>query len=198
MNLSVALGPLGLLALACASCSEPTTNYGPPEGLNTTHLPSAPTSTPGSGTPDSGMTTPDEDTGTTGGDDAAPPPAGDGGACAVSWSKTIYPALSGRWTCSGASCHLAGAPAPKIDNNDATGTYDAFKAFTAAQGAPNGLPYILPGNTNPAASSFLCSVDPTNNCPPLMPSGASAASTPVTATDIQNITAWVTCGAPNN
>jgi hypothetical protein len=208
---SLAWAPLGLLALSWTwvACTEQTTDYGPPEGLKGAMFPAPMGTGTGSSPPppgmDAGMTPPPpgEDSGTTPPteDSAAPPPAGDtgtGGACAVSWSTTIYPDLTTKWGCAaGGTCHGAGT-APAMSTGNATGVYNTFKAFTPAMGAPGGLNYIVPGNTNPASSSFLCSIDPTGTCGALMPFGDTAANTPVTASDLQAVTTWLTCGAPDN
>jgi len=77
---------------------------------------------------------------------------------------------------------------------NATTVYSTFAAFTSAMGAPGGLPYIVPGSTDPTKSSFLCSVDQTGTCGALMPLGL----TPLTPTDLSTITTWIQCGTPDN
>jgi hypothetical protein len=78
----------------------------------------------------------------------------------------------------------------------ATQVYDTFAAFTPAMTSPGGVNYIVPGNTDPTKSSFVCSVDSTTGatCGNLMPKGLA----PLSATDVQMIRTWVTCGAPDN
>jgi hypothetical protein len=182
----------GALTEACSSEPQPT--YGTPQDLATTY----PTGTGASPTPSSSTSAEAGGTMTDGGTTDAPTVTGDGGACPVSWKATIYPALTGRWGCSSSVCHGTGDFQPLIENGDAGGVYANFVAFAGAAGPPGGLPYVLPGSTDPSKSSFLCSIDPTNTCGTLMPYMDTAADTPVTAMDLQNVTTWVTCGAPDN
>jgi hypothetical protein len=181
--------PLGLFALLCA-CSEPTTNYGPPEGLKeasfSSQAPSssqasssqATSSTPG-GSSSSQQTSSqsDDDAGDAGvgGDDAgmdtskasAPPTFTE--LFADYFAPNATPATVG--SCGKATCHNAGGTAPELDTQS-----DFYTNLQTAQGQPSTWPSLFTwtGGTMPLSG-------PTSD-----PAAAQA------------IAEWIDAGAPNN
>jgi len=189
---SVAVIAASLVAVCVAACGEPSPNYGPATGLNRGYLPS-PTSTSTTAPP------PAEDSGAPSGQDSGTmmtttaPPSDSGASCAVSWSTTIYPLLTGAWGCSASACH-GGGTSPSITNNAASTVYTTLTNFKGADSTSR--PYILPGSTDPTKSTFLCSLtSPT--CGTLMPLGATVGN-PVTTADVATLTTWIECGSPEN
>lgn len=121
----------------------------------------------------------------------------DGGTCAVSFKTDVLGALT-RANCATAGCHGGANPAqqPRIDPADPNSMYQEFQAFTVSTGAggKGAAPlYINPCSTDPAQSGIVCNLSGTNTCGAKMPVGADIA-----AADLQKITDWVKCGAPNN
>jgi hypothetical protein len=62
--------------------------------------------------------------------------------------------------------------------------------------APQPLPYVLPGETDPSKSGIECNLtgNACGNRMPLTTSGARLLS----AQEAQTLDAWVRCGAPKN
>ncbi len=129
--------------------------------------------------------------------DAGPADAGSG-ACAVSWATQIFPSTTatGAWKCAEAtSCH-GGLQGPKM-TSDPSATYKTLSTYVM-QNAPQALPYVLPGNTDPTKSGLVCNVSG-SNCGPQMPlAGVVTGTAALTPQEITMVTTWVACGAPNN
>jgi hypothetical protein len=158
------------------ACSDEPTHFGRPGGLSGKELP-APEGDGGM------MVQPDSGGG--------PPPV-DAGNCSVSWSKDIFPnmAPTGTWQCGSSSCH-GGITAPKVAA-DAPTTYDNLAAYKMKA---SGLPYVLPGSTDPTKSGIECNLS--GSCGTKMPITGGGAQQ-ATQAQIATIDAWVKCGAPNN
>jgi hypothetical protein len=188
--------PLGLLALLCA-CSEPTTNYGPPEGLKGAGFPPA---NAGSSSSQESSSSPQQSSSTQGAtsssssqqqttSSAGDPDAGGGGddaAMEMDTSKAssaptfteLYadyfapnstPATVG--SCGKSGCHNAGGTAPELDTQS-----DFYTNLTNIQGAPSTWPTLFTwtGGSMP------------ENGPASDPAAAQA------------IAEWIDAGAPNN
>jgi hypothetical protein len=194
-----------LLAAIVAGCGgEPTTTFGPPNGI-AGRTPPEPTAT-ATGAPTGSGTASHPPPGgneagapTAGGTEAgSPPPANDAGggtmvqACAVSWSTGVYPLLrsTGPGQCGSTQCH-GGSSTPSISDSDSAATYATLAAFTL-----NGLAYIAAGDSNPGDSAIECNLG-------ITPPACGALSMPaapgsLSSTNLQTIDAWIRCGAPQN
>jgi hypothetical protein len=153
---------------------------------------------------------------------AAPPPTGggndsgstasalcngagplDGGTCAISWKKDIYPKMqpAGAWKCSDTtSCHggKSGQVPPVIDPVD---SHTAYMELVNYKSSSNGnKPYISPCTKSPGDSTFVCNVQPTGNCGILgMPSQtATPGAKALTTQEQADLLTWVQCAAPEN
>ena len=109
----------------------------------------------------------------------------DGGTCAVSWSKQIYPLVSGVWACTG--CHAGTAP---TFPSGVEATYNAFRDTVRAPKV-GGLLYINPCSQDPQQSSFVGNLEGAGSA--IMPPAA-----PATKDQIALVRTWVACGAPMN
>lgn len=161
-------------AFGFAGCSDNGVHYGPPDGLTGKLIPE-PTFAKG-GAPDAG------------------PPI-DAGPCSVSWSSQIFPSMmsTGKWKCAQSSCH-GGLQAPKMSDDPGT-SYASLVSYVLPAPAP-ALPYLLPGETNPAKSGIECNLSGTT-CDSRMPLTQNGA-TILDANDIATLDTWVKCGAPDN
>jgi hypothetical protein len=129
------------------------------------------------------------------GDGAVPPVdmSCDTSACTVHWSTDIFPNMmsTGPWQCAaGSPCH-GGSQAPLMTDSDPTATYNALVAYSSKS-----LPhrYVQPC-ADPSESGILCNLSTPSTCGSPMPiNGAMTLSAP----QIQTITDWLKCGAPNN
>ncbi len=168
-----------------AACSSGDgTHYGPPGGLTGKVLPmpsmsAEPVDSGGSSSVSSGSGS----------------SADTGSPCAVSWANDLFPSMtaSGKWRCADSSCH-GGFQAP-VMNSDSHATYAAL-AGRMMLFAPQKIPYVLPGSTDPTASGIECNLSGTScgNQMPITSGGAQAAS----AADLAKIDTWVRCGSPEN
>jgi hypothetical protein len=127
--------------------------------------------------------------------DGAVPPVDtscDTSACTVHWTTDIFPMMksTGPWQCAGPSpCHST--QAPMMSDADPTATYNSLVAYSS-----KGLPhrYVQPC-ADPSESGILCNLSTPSTCGSPMPiNGAMILS----ADQIQTITNWLKCGAPNN
>ena len=183
------LSTLVPLALACGS--EDETRYGGPSGLSGRKVPDpsqeqGATSNPGAPAPcnEAGAST------------------AEGGACAVSFTTTIfgkYMTANGSWKCANTNCHGptgaagTGANAPTIDGTDPAKAYAALTQFNGLQG----MPYINACTTDPAGSAIDC--DLKGACQPQMPTtGAGVSAASAQPNEISDLETWLQCGAPLN
>jgi hypothetical protein len=115
---------------------------------------------------------------------------GDAGACAVSFSKDIIPAL-GASTCATIGCHGGATPPnpPRVDPGDPKAMYAEFAAFKMN----GGLAYINPCSTDKTKSGLACNLYATGGCGVHMPSGGQ-----LPQADITKIDTWLACGSPDN
>ena len=194
---------LGLMvvagALPAACGGETDTAYGPPDGIVGRQAPqptATATSTGTTPTGDAGGTMPTGDSGGTvtvdSGGGTPTPEGGTTGACAVSWATQVFPMLesTGSGTCGSAACHANGGQQPTILDGNATGTYNALKAYTLL----NGVGYITPGNTDPTKSSMECNLVQATCGALAMPEAPGTLS----AAQKTTIDTWIKCGAPLN
>jgi hypothetical protein len=191
LALGLAIGVCGVVAACSGEVADP--HYGPPSGLTGK---SPPTGDPGDG----GTTTPPAQ------DANAPANALcngqgpiDGGACTVQWKRDIFPQMTGgNWKCSDANCHGSkAAVAPFIDGNDAHAAYVSLMAYTKI----NAKPYINPCSVDPAASTFLCNLDPKGTVcgAAVMPLTSNPPGGKLlTTTETDQVKKWIACGSPEN
>lgn len=162
---------------ACGAVDEPL--YGPPGGIDGRKPP------PPAGFGDTAGTTGATTGGTTGAAACVQANFVSDPNCAVKWSTDIYPKVKAAWACTG--CH--GTQAPIIDGADATKAWDQLRATAAP--ISGGKPYVNPCSKDPTASSFVGNVK--HEVGKGMPTTA-----PLGAADVDQLTTWVACGAPNN
>ncbi len=115
--------------------------------------------------------------------------APDGGACAVTWTKDIFPKMQTAWNCTTAACH-GGKYKPDIPS-DAAGAFSALEKYPGL-----GKPYFNPCSTDPKESGFACNTgaDTTSpTCGKVMPQGGG-----IPAADRDSVLTWIRCGSPNN
>jgi hypothetical protein len=117
------------------------------------------------------------------------------GTCAVSFKTDILANIFAGAQCSQTTCHggLSPASLPRVDTNDAPGMWTEFAAFKLS----NGKLFINPCSTDPAQS--MISVNVNGNAPAgdrgvLMPQNTTGLSTD----QVNKISDWQKCGAPNN
>ena len=172
-----ALCAAALLVVACSS-DQPVT-YGSPGNLNEAKLPGEAGVAPLSC--DGGIT----------GDDAA---GDDGGACAVSWTKDLYPKMTatgmGAWGCATANCHAVAGNGPVIDPKDPVKALKSLEAYRLM--SKPGTPYVSTSK-DPSQSTMECNVS--GGCSPAMP---QAPFVPLSDADRCALDAWLRCGAPGN
>ncbi len=179
-----------VLAVASACGSEVDPHYGPAGGLagKTTPAPSA--GDGGSGTPPSG-----------GGDAGGGTPSAlcggkgpvDGGSCGTAtWTK-IYAQMNGAWKCTDAGCHGKGVSSPTIDPASSHNAYMTLVGYAKI----NATPYINPCSTDPAKAMFVCNVGKPA-CGSLQMPVLGSGATALTAQDMSDLNAWVSCGSPEN
>ena len=117
---------------------------------------------------------------------------GAGGACAMSFSKDIFPYFADAGGCSLPACHAAGKVQPPIDTTSPDKLYASLKAAEAAK-----LPYLPPGDGGTASdgggTSLICNLR--GECGSKMPKGEGKDPT---NDDLCKMQAWIACGAPNN
>ena len=121
----------------------------------------------------------------------------DAGTCTVSFSKDIegYITSPTEWNCTNSSCHGAGAQMPPIVGNAAV-DYPVLVAYETGFLRP----YINPCSTDPGASSITCNIDPTmNSCDGqlVMPETVGG-NHQATQAQLDTVSTWLKCGAPNN
>jgi hypothetical protein len=174
-----------------AACSEEAApSYGPPEQPGQTVMLPVPGGTAAQPSTDGGAPV---DGGAVTECDA------DASGCSVSWTKTLFPNLTGALGCSHSGCHAPGAVPPTVIDADPAGTYSALAAFTATApaGSPyGGEPFLEPCSSDPTRSTFLCSLS-TPGCGTPMPLPTYGAQ-PLGDADLQSVAAWIACGAPYN
>jgi hypothetical protein len=168
----------GAAALA-PGCTVPETNYGAPSSLGpkTVPDPTYPAAAPDAGEVNLSTLC------------SGKPPASDPG-CAVKWPAFYekYVKAAGTWNCADANCHGEGPQGrtPQVPAIPA----DPAKAYDSlVQHKVTGKRYINPCSKNPDDSSFLCNV--TGGCGPVMPPAGG-----VTPAQLDELKAWLTCGAP--
>ncbi|MFO0736993.1 MAG: hypothetical protein U0270_13990 [Labilithrix sp.] len=110
--------------------------------------------------------------------------------CAVTFASILagFQAAS----CTSASCHGNGNPAPLI-SADKNATYTALTKFVGTTAKP----YVNPCSKDLTASSIAQNIDPaapTGERGTLMPPSVGVKD----ATLLANVKTWVACGAPNN
>jgi hypothetical protein len=163
------------VTLAMYACTVPTTNYGNPNGLDRRSI-------PGEGGVEELACT---------GDASVSGEGGGAGGCAVSFSKDIYPlfAATGEWQCSSADCHGAGKQDPALDGKTASEMYTQLQAVIVAN-----LPY-LPSAPDAGLNkiSMLCNLR--GECGTKMPRPPGKDPTD---SELCLVSAWLSCGAPNN
>ncbi len=120
--------------------------------------------------------------------------------CAVSWSNDIFTGIiDGPPGCTATGlCHGAGGGGITLTTGQPAAAYTALMAYTIASGGPK---YIVP--CHPETSGFPCNMavaagatDPYSACGIAMPFGGNGM--PLTLAQLQSITDWIQCGAPNN
>jgi hypothetical protein len=179
-KLTIAAIPLLCAAVASFGCSSlDNTNFGPPGGLTGKKIP-LPAGSDSGGSPPT---------------DAGAADAGNTD-CGVSWANQIFPQMAptGSWRCADAtSCH-GGLQAPQMAT-DPRATYATLAAYTM-QFAPQRLPYLLPGDSDPSKSGIECNLSSSTcgNRMPLVTSGARL----LDSQEMQMIDIWVRCGSPDN
>ena len=106
----------------------------------------------------------------------------------MSWSTDIFPLMQGTWGCTSTTCHGGASDTPFM-----TGSASAVYASLAEYTTLDSLPFVNPCSTDPAESTFVCALTP-GGCGILMPEA------PGTMTDggVEEISTWVSCGAPQN
>jgi hypothetical protein len=173
-------GGAGALAIALAvvgACGgEPETHYGNPNTLKKSNLPGEAGIEPLACSGDAGAS------------DAAL----QGDACAISWSKDIYPNMLGpdKWQCATSACHAPGKQVPAIDPQNAGAALTSLKAYKMST-KPNDT-YI--GTTgDPSKSTIECNLS--GQCDPAMPIGAGKQ---LSNDERCRLHAWLQCGAPSN
>ena len=189
-----AVGTFSLIVAAGLGCTDNATKYGDSNGLAGKHIPS-PVNT-GAPTDDAATMT-----GPTLKDLCMGQGPVDGGACAVSWSTTIYPkyiSAAGTWKCADANCHGPGAAQLPSISDDVAKAYLSLATYLGS-GATSFArkAYINPCSIDPATSALDCNIK--GSCTPKMPvTGASVASAGATAAEIADVDTWLKCGAPFN
>jgi hypothetical protein len=115
----------------------------------------------------------------------------DGGACAISFKTNILDAFKAANCQTVGLCHGGPTPPnqPRIDPDDAPGTWAGFTNFKITSGTI----YVNPCSTDPAQSTIACNVNSAAPCGSLMPAGAG-----LPANVVADIETWLKCGAPNN
>jgi hypothetical protein len=120
----------------------------------------------------------------------------DAGACAVSFTQTIYGkymVASGTWKCADSSCHGAGSTQePSIDGTSAQNAYNSLTTYTDLQGEP----YIAACATNPSDSAMDCNLK--GSCSQMPQEGAGVGAAAPTAAELADLDTWLACGAPFN
>ncbi len=170
-----AVASLAAVIIGAASCSsEPATKYGTPGNLKKDNLPGEAGIEP-----------------LVCGAEAGAAPSGPD-ACAVSWSKDLFPNMVDPkgWQCATAACHAPGNTAPPIDPANAGAALTSLKGHKLA--SKPALNYIDPSG-DPAKSTIECNLS--GQCSPGMPIGAGRQLTDVERCKLH---AWLVCGAPNN
>lgn len=173
-------GSAAALAIAAAvgsACgTEPETHYGNPNNLKKSNLPGEAGIEPLACSGDAGVS------------DAAL----QGDACAISWSKDIYPNMVGdqKWQCATAACHAPGKQVPAIDPQNAGAALTSLKAYKMTT-KPNDTYVGTTGDTT--KSTIECNLN--GQCDPVMPIGAGKQ---LTNDERCQLHAWLQCGAPNN
>ena len=193
------LGGLLLSGAAPAACgSNATTDFGPPDGVVGRSAPMPSTTATTTATATSSSMPADAGGSETGsssgsGSSSGGKMQGDGGttSCTVSWAKDVFTLFesTGSGSCGTAACHGA-TQLPTVTDGDAGATYANFKAYSAI----DALPYIAPGDTNPAHAAMECNLV-TGSC------GAEAMpASPGTLSAAQKMTiaTWLKCGSPQN
>lgn len=186
----------GAVPVACGG--EPTTNFGPADGIvgraapqptlsSTSTATSTATGTATTPPADDADTPPDDDGGTTTGAESGAP-----ATCPVSWANDVFPLLesTGSGACGSATCHASGGQVPSVLDGNPAGTYTGFTNLTVI----NNIPYIAPGNTSAAASAMDCNLV-TATCGPAMPVSPTGTLSQAQKTTIDT---WIKCGAPQN
>ncbi len=168
----------GAIVGAAACSSEPATKYGTPGNLKKDNLPGEAGIEPLVCSGEGGIS------------DAGG--GGTGDACAVSWSKDIFPNMVGTkgWQCATAACHAPGNTDPPIDPANPGAALTSLKGHKLAS-KPT-LNYI-DNSGDPAKSTIECNL--AGQCSPAMPIGAGRQLTDVERCKLH---AWLTCGAPSN
>ncbi len=116
----------------------------------------------------------------------------DTSGCSVSWTKQIFPILqsTGAGQCASGTCH-GGTQAPAILDADSMATYNALTDYHSKA---LGRRYVQPC-ASPSQSGILCNLQTPPSCGSPMPINGIA---PLSSTQIDLITQWLQCGAPNN
>jgi hypothetical protein len=138
--------------------------------------------------------------GGTGGNTGGGPVCDEDPACAVGFAADVLPTLDVTAKCSeGALCHGTDGSSPgglTLETGNAASYYDALIDFVLEDGGN----YIVP--CDPAASKILCNLQVSDGPNPHGECGKAAM--PVSSADapslaqLNDIEAWIECGAPNN
>jgi hypothetical protein len=123
--------------------------------------------------------------------------------CAVSYQTDIYTGIIQGTGCTNMGCHDAVSMGTGLMLTSASTSYTNLLAYPFP--SPAG-PYIAP--CDPGNSKMLCNMNvgdagPAPTCTPAMPLTAAIqpggmAGTPLTATQLNELTEWIACGAPDN
>jgi hypothetical protein len=124
-------------------------------------------------------------------------------ACAVSWGTDIFSGIiDGPPGCTSAACHGSGKGGITLTPGQPSAAYTALTGYTLVATPGPAKKYIVP--CDPGGSGFPCNLslgadggaNPAGTCGFLMPFGAGV--TPPTMDQLQKISDWITCGAPDN
>ncbi len=123
--------------------------------------------------------------------------------CAVSWSTDIFTAiLDGPAGCTSMLCHGSGKGGITMPSGMPQSAYTALTGYTLLATPGPAKAYIVP--CNPDESGFPCNVEvdpeaganPFGTCGAGMPFGG--VGTLLTVDQVNQIGAWIQCGAPDN
>jgi hypothetical protein len=119
----------------------------------------------------------------------------DTSACTVSWMNDIFPNMksTGPWQCANAqNCHGA-TQAPHITDDDPSTSYSNLVNYVVMGTSKRYVQPCTPGNLS--ESGILCNLASPATCGAAMPINGGMILSP---DQLQKITDWVKCGAPNN
>ncbi len=114
-------------------------------------------------------------------------------ACAVSWSKDIFPLMksSGQWRCAAAGCHGAGGVEPTI-SDDADVTWESLRQYPLSPPGKGGA-YVNPCSRDPEASGLVANLEGRLGSQMPKPPGV-----PASVDQVRALVVWERCGAPRN